>query len=287
MSFAEHQIDLPNSFRQGHPLKECSRCGADKEPSGGVDLSPAVQPAIDFDDPKVQAVYSILCDTKMHGKPDEEHWEGWQARRIVEALAQPADPYAAVIGGELFYANEIDWSTLRNQEQEVVLLYKAPQPLTDGDERVHVICLCPDCVKAKAAPQPAEAQEPVAWMRKDGMKAMPADEKRAWVEAGQPEAAEDYTVPLYATPQPAKAKPIAWGMPNIKGEIFDCITPDEHARVEGDYTVPLYTAPQPVRQALTDAEIVEIYQRFGTGRLDGFAAAVRAIEAKNGIKGEA
>jgi len=28
-----------------------------------------------------------------------------------------------------------------------VPLYAAPQPLTGGDDRRHVICLCPDCVK--------------------------------------------------------------------------------------------------------------------------------------------
>jgi hypothetical protein len=36
-----------------------------------------------------------------------------------------------------------------------------------------------------------------AWLRNDGMKAMPADEKEAWIEAGQPEIAADYTIPLY------------------------------------------------------------------------------------------
>lgn len=40
----------------------------------------------DFEDDRVQKVYDILCDTELKGKPREEHWEGWQARRIVEAL---------------------------------------------------------------------------------------------------------------------------------------------------------------------------------------------------------
>lgn len=33
-----------------------------------------------------------------------------------------------------------------------------PEPLTGGDERRHIICLCPDCTK------PAQQQEPVAWV---------------------------------------------------------------------------------------------------------------------------
>lgn len=35
-------------------------------------------------DPEVQLVYKILCDTKE--PPDERHWEGWVAERIVLAL---------------------------------------------------------------------------------------------------------------------------------------------------------------------------------------------------------
>ena len=41
----------------------------------------------DFDDPKVQAVYEILCNDE--APPKGEHWEGFMARRIVDALAQP------------------------------------------------------------------------------------------------------------------------------------------------------------------------------------------------------
>jgi hypothetical protein len=51
---------------------------------------PAAQPApvADFDDPLVQTVYNILCDAD-EGKPREDHWEGWKARRIVAALTTP------------------------------------------------------------------------------------------------------------------------------------------------------------------------------------------------------
>ncbi len=37
-----------------------------------------------------------------------------------------------------------------------------------------------------------------------------------------------------------KREPAAWGMENDDGQIYDCITPEEHAREEGQYTVALY-----------------------------------------------
>jgi len=41
-------------------------------------------------------------------------------------------------------------------------------------------------------------------------------------------------------------EPVAWGMINSRsGQIYDCISPAQHAEHEGSYTVPLYTAPQP------------------------------------------
>lgn len=35
-------------------------------------------------DPEVQLIYKILCDTAE--PPEERHWEGWLAERIVLAL---------------------------------------------------------------------------------------------------------------------------------------------------------------------------------------------------------
>jgi hypothetical protein len=43
-------------------------------------------------------------------------------------------------------------------------------------------------------------QEPVAWMRNDGLKAMPADEKTAWAEADLCHLISDYTIPLFTHP---------------------------------------------------------------------------------------
>lgn len=54
-----------------------------------------------------------------------------------------------------------------------------------------------------------EQGEPVAWMRKDGMKAMVDVKKQAWIAADDywSEVVKDYTIPLYTTPQPAQ-KPL-------------------------------------------------------------------------------
>jgi hypothetical protein len=53
------------------------------------------------------------------------------------------------------------------------------------------------CTAAMRATQPAErAAEPVAWLRADGMKAMPDDERQAWIEAGNADVVAEYTIPL-------------------------------------------------------------------------------------------
>ncbi len=51
----------------------------------------------------------------------------------------------------------------------------------------------------------AEVVEPLAWMRNDGMKAMPHDEKVGWIKCGHAEVVNNYTTPLFAAPQEAAA----------------------------------------------------------------------------------
>ena len=93
-----------------------------------------------------------------------------------------------------------------------------------------------------------------------------------WQDVGDPR------FPHIAQPD---QEPVAWGMMNDDGKIYDCICPEEHDRFEGEYTVPLYTTP-PHRKPLTDKEIGEIVGET----LDPWSCA-RAIEAAHGIKGEA
>ena len=91
-------------------------------------------------------------------------------------------------------------------------------------------------------------------------------------------------------------EPVAWGMMNDDGKIYDCICPEEHDRVEGEYTVPLYTTP-PHRKPLTDDELrvienkINPNMRWRSSDEEGitlypieYYELVRAIEAAHGIK---
>ncbi len=58
-----------------------------------------------------------------------------------------------------------------------------------------------------------------------------------------------------------KREPAAWGMENDDGQIYDCITPEEHAKKEGQYTVALYRGrervvfPTMLRQMWSGGEV--------------------------------
>jgi hypothetical protein len=86
--------------------------------------SVAPKPVADFDDQRVQTVYNILCDAD-EGKPRDEHWEGWKARRIVAALntppaAQPApvqEHVATLIEHYAFTDGIVRFDGVENMEQ--------------------------------------------------------------------------------------------------------------------------------------------------------------------------
>lgn len=73
---------------------------------------------------------------------------------------------------------------------------------------------------------------------------------------------------------PVEQEPVAWGMRDMDGNIYDCISAKEHVRAEGDYNVPLYTTP-PRREwvGLTEDEA------FACRGCDYFET-YKAIEAK-------
>ncbi len=52
-------------------------------------------------------------------------------------------------------------------------------------------------------------------------------------------------------------EPAAWGMENDDGQIYDCITPEEHAREEGAYTVALYRGREWVGLTPEDKEEIQ------------------------------
>jgi len=45
------------------------------------------EPVAQWGDPRVQTVYDLMCSEEV--PPGDAHWEGWTARRIVDALAPP------------------------------------------------------------------------------------------------------------------------------------------------------------------------------------------------------
>jgi hypothetical protein len=51
-------------------------------------------------------------------------------------------------------------------------------------------------------------------------------------------------------------EPVAWGMLDKDGGIYDSISPEEHDREEGAYLIPLYTHPA---KTLTDEEIHKLW----------------------------
>jgi hypothetical protein len=130
----------------------------------------------------------------------------------------------------------------------------------------------------------APVQEPVAWIRDDGMKAIVSDEKAAWIEAGQSDLVEDYNVPAYTTPPSAQPAPdhlrdttkmVAEPFGYFRVEPFgwtDCAETDEGA-------IALYERPAAQRQwvGLAPHEIGNLWAFAWTGDRVAFA---RAIEAK-------
>ncbi len=69
-------------------------------------------------------------------------------------------------------------------------------------------------------------------------------------------------------------QPVAWGMLDHMGEIYDVISPTEHLRLPGHYTVPLYARPQRLWVGLTEEEVDELQSGLSASHAD-----VRAIEA--------
>ena len=75
----EHRFDTPES----HIVK----WSIPVDPNNFGEPLAQPEPVAKFDDPQVQLVYEILCNDE--APPKSEHWEGFIARRIVDALAQP------------------------------------------------------------------------------------------------------------------------------------------------------------------------------------------------------
>jgi len=194
-------------------------------------------------------------------------------------------------------------------------LYRGPQ--TGGDERRHIICLCPDCTK------PAHPKKPVAWSERW----YGSGPERGWwivcgrdhiAYLGESEFAEDAVniiVTAHNQPhpqarepeQPAQQEPVANVWEQFAGYLIDkcegeIISEEGLQRALADMLAdPAYTRPQ-AREPLTDAMVVEaarmlsdrqaaacnvdcgdMWKMHGNEFIDDARAA---LEAAHGIKGE-
>ena len=164
-------------------------------------------PTSHFDDPRVQAVYSILCGDET--PPKGEHWEGFVARRIVDALATPAlpateDPSA---GEPYGVAEPSDKELIEFAVAEEFILY------CSEDEFVDIARSVLRRFGNKAGQSKAEVQaEPVAWLicrsafrvSPDGQDA----EGHEWLEEAD-EPGMEGSFPVYTAPQAQPADALA------------------------------------------------------------------------------
>jgi hypothetical protein len=99
-----------------------------------------------------------------------------------------------------------------------------------------------------------------------------------------------------AAPVQPEQEPVAWGLMDDHGEVYDCVSPRAHEKYGGRYTVPLYTTPpaQPAqRQPLTDEQrrklMSEAWNKWLSRKDDGRLFAWDfsfEVEAAHGITGE-
>ncbi len=95
----------------------------------------------------------------------------------------------------------------------------------------------------------------------------------------------DYARAALAAAQPAQAEPVAYvdefsiaWIAERSGKPGTSITTKLSSIKSSESPVAIYTAP-PQHLTLSDERITEIFQKYGTGRAEGFAEAARAVLA--------
>lgn len=127
--------------------KEDVKCFAEGQLRAYVDTDRAMRaqaapqadsvPKASFDNPMVQAVYAILCEDAE--PPKGEHWEGFVARRIVDALSadsvlEDAARYRLVRRGQHWSVINGVGDTLRAEELDAAIDAAHPAvPVAQGD----------------------------------------------------------------------------------------------------------------------------------------------------------
>lgn len=115
---------------------------------------PADKPLADWEDPDVQLVYRMLADTEAPPNP-EEHWEGYNARRIVAELRAahpqpPATSRACTAGAQA----DDSGRSARTQERAEVARGMVERKLPDDVARRHAAGCLSELQKRDAAIHP-------------------------------------------------------------------------------------------------------------------------------------
>ncbi len=147
----------------------------------------------------------------------------------------------------------------------------------------------------RLAIEQAEKQEPVGWITQAGLEV-----DRTTLFSGKSIA---WRIPVYtAPPQQEKQEPVAWGYRSKRGQIIDCVAPEDHGPTTKEFNVPLYAAPlnladksvqkrlatqwgfAPQRQPLTESEAAALIEDVDWYNYP--ADLIRAAERAHGIGGE-
>jgi hypothetical protein len=152
-----------------------------------------------------KAAQQFVADYENGDLGDLKHY----ARALRAALAQQqeqsdinwlkARPHVEDFIDHLGYDMTITNERVRFDAREKVDVLAQQEPRNQCGETCERAKLCAVCARGLEQ-EPEQEQEPVAWMRNDGLKAMPADEKTAWAEADLCHLISDYTIPLYTHP---------------------------------------------------------------------------------------
>jgi len=135
---------------------------------------------------------------------------------------QPAqeEPSVHAISGRT--ADELWLETGRLRSELADLKAQQQEPLTGGDERRHIICLCPDCTKPAPATELREQQEPVAkvdYKQRDGFRWL---NYLGWQRI--PDGASLYTSPPASKPLTKEQIERIYETPEIAGSCFENAT---------------------------------------------------------------
>jgi hypothetical protein len=90
-SAVAEEMALVSHFRR-EAIEPCKRFAGNLRTRLAAPQGVQAEPKTQWGDARVQTVYEILCSQEV--PPGDQHWEGWVARRIVDALATPPSPPA-------------------------------------------------------------------------------------------------------------------------------------------------------------------------------------------------